>query len=123
MLYWNPLEPETQFFFNDRDPATQDVFCVLFDIQAGKRVAEYRYAETPVGNSGVAQNGGWFLAINYGRLARLRPVTGYPGARDWTIGVKQPENDGIFKVQWDDQREAAARLLQATRRRSASDAP
>src|SRR5262245_59593330 len=31
MLYWNPLAPETQFFFNDRDPKSQDVFCVLYD--------------------------------------------------------------------------------------------
>src|SRR5262245_54808815 len=31
MLYWNPKAPETQFFFNDRDPKTHEVFCVLFD--------------------------------------------------------------------------------------------
>lgn len=101
MLYWNPAAPETQFFFNDRDPKTDEVFCVLFDISqgpTGHRVAEYRYADTPVGNSGVAQNGGWFCAINYARLARLRPVTGYPGAHDWTRGVKHPKDDGIFKV-------------------------
>jgi hypothetical protein len=42
--------------------------------------------------------GGWFLGINYGRLARLRPVTGYPGARDWTVNQKHPTDDGIFKV-------------------------
>ncbi len=101
MLYWNPAAPETQFFFNDRDPKTQEVFCVLFDISKGKngaRIAEFRYADTPFGNSGVAQRGGWFLGINYARLARLRPVTGYPGARDWTTGVKHPTDDGIFKV-------------------------
>jgi len=97
MLYWNPQEPETQFFFNDRDPVTQDVFCVLYDINARKRITEYRYTDTPFGNSGVAQNG-WFLGINYARMARLRPVTGYPGARDWTVGEAAPENDGIFKV-------------------------
>src|SRR6185503_11602568 len=51
------------------------------------------------GNGGVAQNGGWFLGINYGRLARLRPVTGYPGAADWTAGRKgHPADDGVFKV-------------------------
>jgi hypothetical protein len=101
MLYWNPLAPETQFFFNDRDPKTQEIFCVLFDISKGKngrRIAEYRFADTPFGNGGVAQLGGWFLGINYGRLARLRPVTGYPGAYDWTVGEKHPTNDGIFKV-------------------------
>src|SRR6188508_2640257 len=49
MLYWNPGAPETQFFFNDRDPKTHEVFCVLFDISRGtngQRVAEYRYADT-----------------------------------------------------------------------------
>ena len=31
-------------------------------------------------------------------MARLRPVTGYKGASDWTVNSKHPENDGIFKV-------------------------
>jgi hypothetical protein len=101
MFYWNPLAPETQFFFNDRDPKTGEVFCVLFDIAKGKngeRVAEFRYSDTPIGNGGVAQHGGYFLGINYARLARLRPVTGYPDTRDWTVGEKHPTTDGIFKV-------------------------
>jgi len=101
MLYWNPQAPETQFFFNDRDPDTGKVFCVLFDIsqgEHGRRVREYRFADTPIGNSGVAQQGGYFLGINYARMARLRPVTGYPGATDWTIGVDHPADDGVFKV-------------------------
>src|SRR5204862_6680883 len=78
MLYWNPAAPETEFLFNDRDPRTHEVFCVRFDISKGtngQRVAEYRYGDTPVGNSGVAQKGGWVCAINYARLARLGPVT------------------------------------------------
>lgn len=98
MFYWNPESPETQFFFNDRDPDTQKVFTVLFDIAKGERVREYRYGDTPFGNSGVAQNGGYFLGLNYARMARLRPVTGYLGAADWTEGVAHPEDDGIFKV-------------------------
>ncbi len=101
MLYWNPDAPETQFFFNDRDPKSGKVFSVLFDVSAGpgsKRTREYRFEDTPVGNSGVAQKGGWFAAINYARLARLRPVTGYPESFDWTVGVKHPTDDGVFKV-------------------------
>jgi hypothetical protein len=98
MLYWNPESPETQFFFNDRDPETNHVFCVLFDISQGKRVQEYRFSDTPVGNSGVAQNGGLFLGLNCGRLARLRPVTGYPEAYDWTKDVNNPDDDGIFRI-------------------------
>lgn len=102
MFYWNPEHPETQFFFNDRDPETGKVFTVLFDIAAnggkGKRIREYRYHDTPVGNAGVAVNGGYFTAINYARMARLRPVTGYPEAWDWTRGTAAPENDGIFRI-------------------------
>ena len=102
MFYWNPEHPETQFFFNDRDPATGKIFTVLFDISArggwGGRVREYRFEDTPVANGGVAQNGGYFTALNYARMARLRPVTGYRDAWDWTKGVGAPADDGVFRV-------------------------
>jgi hypothetical protein len=102
MFYWNPEQPETQFFFNDRDSRTGKVFTVLFDLTRGPnggRVREYRYEATPVGNGGVAQNGGYFLAINYARMARLRPVTGYKDAWDWTTEVAAPADDGIHRVE------------------------
>ena len=35
MFYWNPSAPETQFFFNDRDPDTGKVFTVLYDHSCG----------------------------------------------------------------------------------------
>ncbi len=98
MLYWNPAAPNTQFFFNDRDPDTHAVFCVLYDLVKRERVREYRFVEVHIGNSGVARDGRSFLAINYGRLGRLRPVTGYSGALDTTVGEKHPANDGVFKV-------------------------
>lgn len=98
MMYWNPESPDTQFFFNDRDRQSGKVFTVLYDIEKRKRVREYRFEDTPVGNSGVASQGGFFLAINYARMDRLRPITGYLDAYDWTHGKKAPENDGIFKV-------------------------
>ena len=101
MFYWNPKSPDTQFFFNDRDKESGEIFCVLFDISEGEngiRIKEYRYTDSPIGNGGVAQKGGNFLGINYARMARLRPVTGYKEARDWTVNSKHPANDGIFKV-------------------------
>ncbi|HMC10822.1 MAG TPA: hypothetical protein VKH44_06010, partial [Pirellulaceae bacterium] len=101
MLYWNPEAQETQFFFNDRDPTTNKVFCVLFDISpgpAGERIREFRFEDTPIGNGGVAQRGGKFLAINYGRMGRLRRVTGYAGAFDFTGDVLHPADDGVFQV-------------------------
>lgn len=101
MFYWNPAAPETQFFFNDREPKTQAVYCVLFDINRGtigERIAEYRFPGVAIGNGGVAQKGGWFAGINYGRLSRLRPVTGYPDSYDATVDVLHPSDDGVFKV-------------------------
>jgi hypothetical protein len=98
MYYWNPQKPETQFFFNDRDIKTGKVFTVLYDIEKKKRIREYKFDDTPIGNGGVAADGSAFLAINYGRLARLRLVTGYPEALDWSKDEIAPENDGIFLV-------------------------
>ena len=101
MLYWNPELGTSQFFFNDRDPATGKVFTVLYDAGTRTRLREYRYEDTPFGNSGVAQNGGWFCGLNYARMARLRKVTGYLGTWDWTEGVDHPQDDGIFRVHID----------------------
>ncbi len=98
MFYWNPDNPSSQFFFNTRDKKTGKVYTVLFDIEKGKRIHEYKFDDTPVGNSGVCHRGKSFLAINYARMARLRPVTGYKGASDWTEGVEAPSNDGIFII-------------------------
>lgn len=98
MFYWNPEAPDTQFFFNDRDPATGKLFTVLYDIASRTRVREFRFDDTPVANGGVAQNGGRFLALNYGRMARLRPVTGYPGAFDYTGEALHPADDGVHLV-------------------------
>ena len=98
MFYWNPANQETQFFFNDRDLKTGKVFCVLYDIEKNKRIREYRFTDTPIGNGGVNQNGVWFLGLNYARMARLRPVTGYKDAWDWTNNIAHPKDDGLFKV-------------------------
>ena len=98
MIYWNPEQPSRQFFFNDRDPKTGKVFTALYDIVDRKRVKEFRFDQTPAANGGVKQDGGAFAAINYARMARLRPVTGYPGAWDWTEGVNHPQDDGLFVV-------------------------
>jgi hypothetical protein len=98
MFYWNPQNPESQFFFNDREVETGKVFTVLYDIDEKRRIREYRYDDTPIGNGGVAADGSAWLGLNYGRLARLRLVTGYPGALDWSKEDIAPRIDGIFIV-------------------------
>lgn len=98
MFFWNPNSPNTEFFFNDRDTKTGEVFTVLYDMEKRERIKEYRYDDTHIGNGGVAWDGSFFMGLNYGRLARLRRVTGYPNSLDWSKDELAPENDGIFKV-------------------------
>lgn len=98
MFYWHPLAAETQFFFNDRDVNSGQVFTVLYDIEKKQRVREYRFDDAPIGNGGVAADGSAWLGLNYGRLARLRLVTGYPRAVDWSKDETAPDDDGIFIV-------------------------
>jgi hypothetical protein len=108
MLYWNPRKPDEELFFNDRTAdGSNKIETVLYNVNTGAR-REFFFPDTPFGNSGVAQNGGKFLGINYGRLQRLRPITGYAGAYDWTVGVDAPTNDGIFLA---DVETGASRLL------------
>src|SRR5437762_3334976 len=38
------------------------------------------------------------MAINYARMARLRPATGYGEAGGWATEVAAPADDGIFRV-------------------------
>ncbi len=104
MLYWRPGAAETELFFNDRDLPSNQVLTVLLEITPedgvprARRRREYRFDTVAIANSGVAPDGQSFAAINYGRLARLRPVTGYPAAADGSAGVRHPANDGVFVV-------------------------
>ena len=80
------------------EAATIFIFTVLYDVSERKRVKEYKYADTPIGNGGVAADGSAWLGLNYGRMARLRLVTGYPGTFDFSQDEIAPDNDGIFIV-------------------------
>jgi len=59
MMYWNPKNADTEFFFNDRTPDNK-IKTVLFNIKTGKN-RDFFYPLTPFGNGGVAQKGGKFL--------------------------------------------------------------
>lgn len=99
MLYWNPGRPETQFFFNDVDPASGVVFTVVYDIEQRRRVREYRFGNESIANGGVAPNGKYFAGINYGKISRSREVIAYPGTFDWSAdGPANPTTDGLFRV-------------------------
>lgn len=86
MLHWNPLDDENEILFNDRRDG--EIVSRVLNVESGKE----RWL--PAGIAGVSHNGKHALCLNYGRLARLRPVVGYVGARDPNPGLN-PENDGI----------------------------
>lgn len=109
MLYWNPENPEEEFFYNDRG-LDDRVFTVLYNIASGKR-REFIYPDVSIGNGGVAQNGGKFLAFNYGRV--FRTVVSYAAAHNFTAGHGHPENDGVWVV---DVRTGEPRLIVSYRR-------
>jgi hypothetical protein len=101
MLVWNPSAPENQVLYNDRDAKSGMIFCTLLDFLKSieePEMSEFRFAEAPIGIAAMSHGGDWFIGINYARLARLRPNSGYAGSRDWTSGQPNPRNDGIFKV-------------------------
>ncbi len=88
MLHWNPLEPESQIIYNDRQG--DDIASVILDVQsAQKRVL-------PRAVSAVSHSGKWALSVTYGRVGRLRTVVGYGGAKDPNPDDPAPENDGVF---------------------------
>lgn len=100
MLYWNPRQAATQFFFNDVDPQTGVVFTVLYDIAMRRRVREFRFGNESIANGGVAPSGEYFAGINYGKISRSRSVIAYPGTFDWTAaGPANPTSDGLFRVE------------------------
>jgi hypothetical protein len=72
---------------------------VLFDIEKGHRLREYRFGNQSIANGGVAPAGKYFAGINYGKITRSRKVISYAGATDWTAdGFANPADDGLFRI-------------------------
>jgi hypothetical protein len=88
MLHWNPLAPETEILFNDREG--DRVVTVVLNVENGKR------RTLPMALAGVSNNGRHALCLNYARLAKLRPVVGIKGVKDTSSGGLHPEDDGAF---------------------------
>jgi hypothetical protein len=88
MLHWNPLKPETEILFNERDGGR--IISAAYDLATGRR------RTLPRAINGVSHNGRYAVCLTYGRLTRLRPVVGYVGAVDPNPNADHPENDGVF---------------------------
>ncbi|UCC99439.1 MAG: hypothetical protein JSW66_06055 [Phycisphaerales bacterium] len=88
MLHWNPLSPEDQIIYNDRQG--EDIASVVLNANSGRKRL------LPRAVSAVSHNGKWALSLTYGRVGRLRKVVGYGGAQDPNPDDPAPENDGVF---------------------------
>lgn len=99
MLYWNPEDPENQYFFNDLDPARKTIFTVLYDIGERRRVKVYNTENQYVANSGVSPAGKWFAGVNYARVS-MRKVVSYADAVGWAdrSGNANPDDDGLYRI-------------------------
>jgi hypothetical protein len=90
MFYWNPLNPETEILFNEIHEGAPA--CAKLDITTGKKTF------LPMPLAGVGNTGRYALGLSYGRLARLRPLIGYAGAKDPFPNEKPPERDGVYRM-------------------------
>lgn len=90
MLQWLP---SGEILYNDRDGGR--FAAVIHDPRAGRT----RTLPRPV--YGVSHNGRYAVTLNFSRLARVRPVTGYDGVADPLAQTACPDDDGIWGMDLD----------------------
>lgn len=93
MLQWLPHAPGQSIIFNDQEG---DRFVsVILDVSSGER----RVLPRPIYS--VAHSGTLAVGLNFSRLHRWRPVTGYTGVHDPLAEAPCPANDGIYSMDLD----------------------
>jgi hypothetical protein len=88
MLQWLPTEPDRKIIYNDREG--DQFISVILDIHTGER----RTLPLPVYS--VSRSGQFAVSLNFSRLRRWRPVTGYAGRQDPVAEKLCPSDDGIY---------------------------
>lgn len=88
MFFWNPLKPNEEFYYNDI--INEQLVSVLFNLSSGKKLVK------PFSISGLTDDGGFAINLDYGRISRLRKVVSYGGTVDETPDVAHPANSGVF---------------------------
>jgi hypothetical protein len=86
--------PESTLIFNDLDEEAECFRPIVMHVTSGKK----RVVPSPVGIGAASADGKWALGLDYARLANQRPVVGYAGARDKTLGVRCPDDDGVWRI-------------------------
>jgi hypothetical protein len=100
MLHWLPGGTGRDLVFNDR--VNGRLVSVILNVDTNKR----RVIDRPV--AAVAPDGKTAIGLNYDRLRRIRPVTGYAGGDASVPLVNRPADDGLFLI---DMSTGASRLL------------
>ena len=100
MLHWLPTAPEREVIYNDR--VDGKLVSVVLDVETLRR----RTIDRPV--YAVSPDGRRAVSVNFDRLRRIRPVTGYAGGDAGAPLVNRPADDGLFHV---DLASGEARLL------------
>lgn len=88
MLHWNPLNPDSELYFNDI--IDSQIVTRKLNINTGAENIMPR----PV--NGLSHNGKYALSLDYGRLGRLRKVVGYSGVVDSNPNNPAPKDGGIW---------------------------
>ena len=88
MLHWNPLNPDSEIIYNDRE--NNQIVSKVMDINTGNT----RVLDRAV--NAISHNGRYALSLSYGRLGRLRNDVAYSGVSDPGIYEPYPENDGVY---------------------------
>lgn len=90
-LRWSDLTGEESLMFNDSDEQGRLISrWVTPDGRERHRIPVAAYAVTPDGRTAVT--------LSFGRLSRLRPEYGYPGASDDHPSEPAPATDGVWAV-------------------------
>lgn len=87
MLQWIS---ESKVIFNSSK--NEEPLCIILDIK--NRKTSY----FPFNVAAVAPGGKWGIALNFGRLAKLRPIVGYGSIKDHYSNIPLPDNDGLWYV-------------------------
>jgi len=93
MLQWFPGDPNCRIIFNVRRDG--GFGCCVLDLDSGQK----RLYDTPVYT--ISSDGRFALCPNFARLAHTRPGYGYEGVDDpWGEG-HAPDDDGIYRLDFE----------------------
>lgn len=91
MLHWLPSAPIHELVYNDRIDGK--LVSIVLNIQDKSR----RILPRPI--AAISPDGKRGISINYDRLRRIRPVTGYAGNEHAKVPIiNRPADDGLFLI-------------------------